>query len=82
MDINNIALVRATNVIPFQGVIKPISNVPYLTKNIGLEFSARISDLLHEVGIIPSIDPEKMFDDGYYDEMVALSSNILKNYLP
>lgn len=82
MDINNIALVRATNVIPFQGVIKPISNVPYLTKNIGLEFSARISDLLREVGIIPSIDPEKMFDDGYYDEMVALSSNILKNYLP
>lgn len=82
MNIDNIALVRATNVIPFNGVIRPISNVPYLTKNIGLEFSAIISDLLHETGIIPPMDPTKMFDDDYYDEIVALSSKILKPYLP
>ena len=46
MNIDNIAIVRATNVIPFDGVVRPLSNVPYLCKNIGLEFSARISDLL------------------------------------
>ncbi len=82
MDINNIALVRATNIIPFDGIIKPISNSPYLTKNIGLEFSTRMSDFLHEIGIIPQLDESKMFDDNYYDEMVALSSKILKEYLP
>lgn len=82
MNINNIAIVRATNVIPFDGVVRPLSNVPYLCKNIGLEFSARISDLLHELGVIPPMDQSRMFEEDYYDEMVALSSKILKEYLP
>lgn len=82
MNINNIAIVRATNVIPFDGVVRPLSNVPYLCKNIGLEFSSRISDLLHELGVIPPIDQSRMFEEDYYDEMVALSSRILKKYLP
>lgn len=82
MDIHNIALVRATNIIPFDGVIRPLSNVPYLVKNIGLEFSARMSDLLRETGIIPPIDYSKVFEEDYYDKMVALSTSILKQYLP
>ena len=82
MNIDNIAIVRATNVIPFDGVVRPLSNVPYLCKNIGLEFSARISDLLHELGVIPPMDHSRMFEEDYYDEMVALSSKILKEYLP
>ena len=82
MDINNIALVRVTNVIPFDGVVRPISNVPYLCKNIGLEYSNMISDLLKELNIIPPIDQSKMFDEGYYDEYVSLSSKILKEYFP
>lgn len=82
MNIDNIAIVRATNVIPFDGVVRPLSNVPYLCKNIGLEFSARISDLLHELGVIPPMDQSRMFEEDYYDEMVALSSKILKEYLP
>ena len=47
MNIDNIAIVRAKNIIHFDGVVRPLSNVPYLCKNIGLEFSARLSDLLH-----------------------------------
>ena len=82
MNIDNIAMVRATNIIPYDGVVRPLSNVPYLCKNIGLEFSARISDLLHELGVIPPIDQSKMFEEDYYDKMVALSSKILKEYLP
>lgn len=82
MNINNIAIVRATNVIPFDGVVRPLSNVPYLCKNIGLEFSARISDLLQELGVIPPMDQSRMFEEDYYDKMVALSSKILKEYLP
>lgn len=82
MNIDNIAMVRATNIIPFDGVVRPLSNVPYLCKNIGLEFSARMSDLLHELGIVPPIDQSRMFGEDYYDEIVALSSKILKEYLP
>lgn len=82
MNINNIAIVRATNIIPYDGVVRPLSNVSYLCKNIGLEFSAMISDLLRELGIIPPLDQSKMFEEDYYDKMVALSSKILKEYLP
>ena len=32
MDIKNIAIVRATNIIPFDGVVRPISEIPYLKK--------------------------------------------------
>lgn len=35
MNIENIALVRATNIIPFEGVIKPLSNEKYLCKILG-----------------------------------------------
>lgn len=82
MNIDNLALVRATNIIPFDGIVKPISNVPYLVKNIGLEFSFRMSDLLRESGIIPSLDRTKIFDENYVEEVTALSSSILKSYLP
>lgn len=82
MDINNIAIIRATNVLPLYGLVRPISNVPYLCKNISLSFSACLSDLLHELGVIPPIDYSRIFEEGYYDEMVALSSKILKEYLP
>lgn len=61
MDINNIALVRATNVILFDGVVRPISNVPYFTKNIGLKFSFKMSDLLRKNKIISEIDYTKMY---------------------
>ena len=69
MNIDNITMVRATNIIPYDGVVSPLSNVPYLCKNIGLEFSARISDLLHELGVIPPIDQSKMFEKNYYITM-------------
>lgn len=70
MDINNIAIVRTTNVIPFDGIVRPLSNVPYLCKNIGLKYSARLSDLLHELGVISPMDQSRMFEEDYYDEIV------------
>lgn len=82
MTINNIALVRATNVIPMDGIIKPISNVPYLCKKTGNEFSSKMNDLLRRLQIIPTIDPSRLMEEGYYDEMAAFTSKILKEYLP
>lgn len=82
LDINHIAIVRATNVIPFEGVLKTISNTPYLCKKAGSPFSDMISDLIREEGIVPPIDYKKIFEDGYYEEMVHLSYKILEDYLP
>ena len=46
MGIENIALVRATNIIPFEGIVKTISNSMYITKKRGTQFCNKMSDLL------------------------------------
>lgn len=45
MDINQFAIVRATNSIPFNGIVKPISQVPYLKKDANSQFSYSIQQL-------------------------------------
>ena len=55
MDIENIAIVRATNIIPYDGIVRPVSEVPYLKKNTSTQFAFAISDLLRKNGIIPQI---------------------------
>ena len=65
MNIDNIAIVRATNIIPFDGVINPISEVPYLVKPNGMQISFMISDLLTEQGILESYDFTKINDEEY-----------------
>lgn len=83
MDINNIALVRATNIIPFNGIISPISNDRYLCKTLGGEFSSMISSLLDELEILPKQDYSKTFtDEDYYDNYIKECANITKEYLP
>ena len=81
MDINNIALVRATNIIPYEGMVRPLSNVPYLCKRVGTDFSGAISNWLKEEGITPKITPDVMFSEKY-DEVVKKNSRIVKEYLP
>lgn len=78
MNMNQIALVRATNIIPFDGVIKPLSNVPYLCKNSNDEFSFAISNLLRELGIRKSFDWSRIDDDEYN----ASYNQQLEAYLP
>ena len=56
MDIKNIALVRATNVIPVDGVVRPISAVPYLRKEKDTEFSTSMRDLLRRKGLLKEVD--------------------------
>lgn len=76
MDIKNIALVRATNVIPFAGVVHPISEVPYLHKERGTEFSFAMYDLLNKKGLLKEIDwtnPE---------EIDRENNKILAQYMP
>lgn len=85
MNIDNVALVRATNIIPFDGIIKPVSNVPYLIKESGTAFSYELCDYLKEIGIIPKMDYTKISEENYeeyYNENVSARSKILKEYLP
>ena len=63
MDINNIAIVRATNIIPFDGIINPISEVPYLVKPNGMQISFMMNDLLTEEGILEPYDFTKINDE-------------------
>ena len=78
MNIDNIAIVRATNIIPFDGVINPISEVPYLVKPNGMQISFMISDLLTEQGILESYDFTKINDEEYQTKR----KEILDSYLP
>ena len=81
MNIENIALVRATNIIPFDGVIKTISNSRSLSKNYNTEFAIQLSDLLKELGIIPPIDFTKISEE-YLVNKAKEDIKILKEYLP
>ena len=84
MDIKNIALVRATNVIPLDGVVKPLSEVPYVTKETGTTFSYAMSDLLKKLGIIPPIDMAKYFTmtDEEQEQVAKDNKKILDEYMP
>ena len=82
MTIENLALVRATNVIPFDGIMRPISKTCYLKKNSNLPFSSVVKDMLIEEGIIPPIDFSKFGDDEYIDSYNKNVSNILEDYIP
>lgn len=82
MNIDSIAIVRATNFIPFDGIIKPLSNAPYLTKDLGSHFSNYLSDLLKDLEITPKYDPTRLFEKDYYDKLVKENGKIVKDYLP
>lgn len=79
MNIKNIALVRATNVIPIDGVVRPISEVPYLKKEEGTEFSFAMNDLLKKKGILKEIDWTKPDEISKIDKE---NNEILNQYMP
>ena len=82
MNIDNIALVRAMDYIPFEGIIKPISHVPYLCKKSGSEFSFQLRKLLNELNITPKMDYSRNTEEGYFDSIVAEGARIEREYLP
>ena len=79
MDIKNIAIVRATNIIPFDGIVYPLSEVPYLRKEHGTEFSFGINDLLKRQNKLKQIDWTKLDE---MDKVSEENKEILKQYLP
>ena len=79
MDINNIAIVRATNVIPFDGIVRPISEVPYIKKNTSSTFAYEIKSLLKQQDVIKSIT----YVDEEEDKKIGKENEkILQQYIP
>ena len=79
MDIKNIAIVRATNIIPFDGTVYPLSEVPYLKKETGTEFYFAMNDLLKKLGKLKEFDWSKMDE---MEEINQENNEILQQYLP
>lgn len=82
MTIDNLALVRATDVVPFDGVMKPISETAYLKKNFNSEFSRAIRDMLLKEGIVSAFDFSKFGDDEYVENYNKEVNGIVSNYIP
>ena len=82
MTIDNIALVRATNVIPFDGVMKPISESFYLRKNRHTSFGYAMNSMLKELGVIDKPTMEEFMDEEKSIEYTRRTGAILDQYIP
>lgn len=80
MDIRNIAIVRATNVIPFDGIVRPVSEVPYLEAEKGSELSFAINSLLRRQGKIKEMD--WLAPETERNEIQEQNNKILEQYMP
>ena len=76
-----IGIVRSTNIIPFDGIVRPISNDQYICKKLGTKFSNIMGDFLRKNNVIETITPSMMFSDDY-DKIVKKNADILRDYLP
>ncbi len=81
MNIKNIALVRATNIIPFDGIVRPISEVPYLKKEKGTAFAYAINDLLRKLSII-NLEGYWTKTEEEQEQINKQNKKILEQYLP
>jgi len=82
MNIKNLALVRATNIIPTNGIIVPISEAKYITKNRNEPFAIGITNLLKRNGLIRPIDFTKLDNEEYIEEKNNEITSITNNYIP
>ena len=77
-----IAMVRATNIIPVDGVVRPISNVQYIKKEYGSSFYYKLYDYLKEKGIIEELDYSRFGDENYIEEYNKKARETINFYLP
>lgn len=82
MEIENIAMVRATDIIPIDGIIVPVSESKYIKKNTNEPFAVGIKGLLKRKGIIPPIDYSKLDDEKYIEAKNKEIAETTNNYIP
>lgn len=82
MNIENIALVRATNIIPLDGIVVPISEAKYIEKNKNEPFAAGITSLLKKEGLITPIDYTRLDDEKYVEGKNNEIATVTNKYIP
>lgn len=82
MNIENIALVRATNIIPIEGIIVPVSESKYIKKNKNEPLAVGITGLLKREGIITPIDYSQLDNENYLKEKTTEITQTTNNYIP
>lgn len=82
MTIENIALVRATNVIPFDGVVVPVSETGYLKKSTNEPFANEMVRVLKRKGLVPPLDYSQMGNNDYMDAYNKLVAKLSSEYIP
>lgn len=82
MNIENIALVRATNIIPTEGIVVPVGEAKYIEKNRNNAFAEGITSLLKREGMISPIDYSRLDDEKYIEEKNIEITNITNKYIP
>lgn len=80
MNIRNIAAVRATNVIPFDGVVHPVKDEPFIKKENGTPFQGELFSLLRRKGILRPIDWESPEEERMAVE--EKNKEIVLEYMP
>jgi len=80
MDEKNIAIVRVTDAIPFDGKIKPLSNTTYLCKDTLSGFALAVSRKLDGQG--PVIDNSRMGEEGYFEAFGRERVKFIEGFLP
>jgi len=82
MNIENIAIVRATNVIPLDGIVLPVSEARYIKKSTNEPFANEMVRVLKRKGIIPPLDFDQMGNDEYMDQYNKQVAIIANDYIP
>ena len=80
MDIHNIALVRATDVIPFDGVVYPVKDKQFIKKETGLGFASEMRSLLRRKGILKPMNWEA--SDAERQAIDETNNKIAAQYMP
>ena len=80
MDRHNIAIVRATNAVPFNGKVSSVKDVPFIKKEKGTAFAGEFFSLLRRKGLLNSIDWESPEEERNIVEQK--NKEILDQYMP
>ena len=80
MDIHNIAMVRATNAIPFDGKVHPVKDTTFIKKENSTPFQGEFFSLLRRKGVLHPIDWETPEEERITVE--EKNKQIVAEYMP
>lgn len=84
MTIDNIALVRAMDIdcIPFDGVLRTISETSYIKKNMTSDLASAWKRSLEQSGQVAPFDWNRFGDESYMNERIQTLNELASSYVP